>query len=329
MQDAKKAKLASTPVVSDADESAAEDDEEEAATPATVGSGDEVTDDDTSYTPGSDEEGAKTPVPSDDEEEAAKTITAKGKTYELKGRKAPKCPHIDFAPGTPLRKWFMKIADPIDDDIEFTKRRPIGKTAKDNRLTLSQKAAIKTIQKLQELATDDLMGKVQQQAFKKQADDLMKGDDAVRDYFKVHVPTTSTKPSEFKAYILYQYYDRASEAMDAVHYAAAQHIKPNSKGCVEKAFAMSTVLLAAGRQFDWLGYALDFAQDTSPNDGEAAEDYAARCYKYVSLAITNNKKDNKKTPKVYHLAADEDDYYKATPSFDLSLAGQQYANSKK
>ena len=121
----------------------------------------------------------------------------------------------------------------------------------------------------------------------------------------------------------------ASEATDAVHFAATQHIKPYSKGAAEKALAISAVLSSASNSLDWLGQALRWVRDENPHNGESAEDYQCRCNEAVSLAVTGGDMCDKKRPKVHHLAPHDEDMYRARTRFERSLAHQQWEDRRK
>lgn len=276
------------------------------------------------YLPSGDEHVDGEPAKGDE----PKKIVANGKAYVLGGRKKPQGPHIDSNPSTPLRRVYVAAAEPISGDTLFLKRRAKVKV-NDGDFTDEQMEAIERIKGLRELLGNKYISDEQKQGWRESISVSMQKDPAVREYFDVHGAATSTKVTDFKTFALHPYYERASEATDAVHFAATQHIKPHSKGAAEKALAISAVLASASHSLDWLGQALIWVRDENPHINESAEDYQGRCDEAVSLAVTAGDKCDKKRPKVHHLAPHATDIYRARSKFERSLAHQQWEEKRK
>ena len=257
-----------------------------------------------------------------------KKIVVGKNTYALGGRKKPQGAHINRNPSTPLRKVYNAAAEPISGDTVFLKRR-VKPKVNDGDFTDEQMEAIERIKGLRELLGNKYISDEQKQGWRESINISMQKDPAVREYFDVHGAATSTKATDFKTFVLYPYYERASEATDAVHFAATQHIKPYSKGAAEKALAIAAVFASASHSLDWLGQALGYVRDENPHNGESAEDYQGRCYEAVSLAVTAGDKCDKKRPKVHHLAPHAADIYRARSKFERSLAHQQWEEKGK
>ena len=274
------------------------------------------------YLPSGDEQLNDEPLKGD------KKIVTNGKAYVLGGRKKPQGPHIDSNPSTALRKVYIAAGGPIPGNTLFSKRR-VKPKVNDLDLTDEQKETIERIKAYQELLGNKYISDEQKQGWRESISVSMKKDPALRDYFNVHGAATSTKATDFKTFALHPYYERASEATDAVHFAATQHIKPYSKGAAEKALAISAVLSSASHSLDWLGQALRWVRDENPHNGESAEDYQCRCNEAVSLAVTGGDMCDKKRPKVHHLAPHDEDIYRARSRFERSLAHQQWEDRRK